>query len=156
MRGEHLPGQKRTPGQRDDDRDEVAALLVQGRSIREITEQLNTTRPYRLSRQQVAKDADAVREDFRAAMSQRREDVLAETWAKLLRLEREGWRAWNDSTKGGRSDPRFLRLILDAVAMQTRLTGLGQAGPSCEPTFPEEFVPRAILNLPDDGSGVTS
>lgn len=59
MRGEHLPGQKRTLEQRERDRDEIADLLIKGRSLRAITETLNATRPYRLSRQQVGKDAQA-------------------------------------------------------------------------------------------------
>ena len=155
MRGEHLPGQKRTTEQREHDRDEIAAWLIQGQSIREITDGLNAVRPYRLSRQQVAKDTDAVREDFRAAVARRRDDLLAESCAKLARLEQQGWRAWNDSTKANRSDPRFLRVILDAIAMRVKLVGLGYPDPDCETPGPEEVQIRAIVNLPDDGSGVT-
>ncbi len=156
MRGEQLPGQKRTPEQRERDRDEIAALLAQSRSIREITELLNAARPYRLSRQQVAKDADAVRQGFRAAVSEEREDILAETWAKYACLQKEGWRAWNDSEKRGHPDPRFLRLTLDAVAMQTRLAGLGRSPQAYDPPYPQESRILATVCLPDDGSGVTS
>lgn len=152
MRGENLPGQKRTAEQRDQDREEIAALLVQGRSLREITEGLNATRPYGLSRQQVAKDADAVRAEFCAVVSRRRKEVLGETWATLTRVQREGWRAWNESAKGGRADPRYLRLILDGLALKARLAGLGQQKHQAPSLPPQGFVPLARVELPEERS----
>lgn len=156
MRGEQLPGQKRTPEERDRDRDEIAALLAQSRSVREITELLNAARPYRLSRQQVAKDADAVREGFRATVDGARDAMLGEAWIKYTWIQKVACKAWSDSEKGGQPDPRFLRLFVDALGMQTRLAGLGRSPQAYDPIYPHEPEIMATVCLPDDGSGVTS
>jgi hypothetical protein len=69
MRGKHLPGQKRSAEQRERDRREIAAMLMQGQNLREMTAALNAIRPYRLSRQQVGKDVEALRIEARRTES---------------------------------------------------------------------------------------
>lgn len=143
----------------DDRRARVASCKCQGMSIREIelalakTKCLNpeTKKPW--SRRAIHDDLVALQEIWRADALRDITTVKAEELAKLDRLEREAWVAWERSvgrhqvktTKTGRvdrdgieinepevtvkvdmldGDPRFLAIVLDCQQRRAKLMGL--------------------------------
>ena len=147
MRGENLPNTKRTPAQREHDREEVARLLARGFSLRAIRDALNGSRGYHLSLTQIGKDAVRVRRNLRAALERQQDDFMAEILAVIRLVEREAWESWEASQadrkrthkiKRGRKilqttiiaetshgDPRFLALVLGCIETRFKLFGCG-------------------------------
>src|SRR5882724_11656075 len=102
MRGQNLPNQKRTPEQRQCDRDEIALSLGLGMSLRDIQDTLNAARPYRLSVVQVFKDAAHVRRDLQSASKRNRDIILGRLLARINLVWRESWGSW-ETSKAGRT-----------------------------------------------------
>ena len=133
----------RTPDQILKDREEIARLYLQRLSQREIGERLG------LSRQQVGYDLEAVRQEWLQSALVNFDARKAEELARIDRLEREYWDAWEASKQeretvsteqvsGGRGDrtkaairkeqpsgdPRFLAGVERCIERRCKLLGL--------------------------------
>lgn len=145
MRGANLPNQKRTPEQRESDREEIALSLAMGMSLRDIQETLNTTRPYRLSKVQIWKDAAHVRGDLQCLSEQNRAILRGRLLARLETALSEAYASWDASKKDRKrtilrpsgkaskvieitesrcGDVRYMLLALAVLRLEAELLGL--------------------------------
>src|SRR5687767_9302737 len=83
----------RSPDQIRKDRAEIASLYLKGWTQSDIGAKLG------LSRQQIGYDLNAVREEWLRSAVMDFDAKKAEQLAKIDRLEREYWDAWQDSKK---------------------------------------------------------
>lgn len=91
----HTP--KRTPQEREADLEYIADLYVQGWTQQAIAEQLSSERSYSLSRPQIGYDLAEIRQRWLDSMLQNFDQRKSEELAKLDRVEREAWKAWEQS-----------------------------------------------------------
>jgi hypothetical protein len=139
---------KRTPNQVEIDREFIGELYTQGLSHYAITNRLNSSRPYKLSRQIVTTQIQGIIGEWRAKMLQAVDEKIADELARLNKIEREAWDAWERSKaeetkttseksegtngrtlarviKAGRDgDPRFLMIVGNCVTERCKLLGL--------------------------------
>jgi hypothetical protein len=133
----------RTPDQILKDREEIARLYLQRMTQREIGERLG------LSRQQVGYDLEAIRQEWLKSSLVNFDARRAEELARIDRMEREYWDAWETSKKeketttseqvnkgGGEQtkaairkveqtgDPRYLAGVERCVDRRCKLLGL--------------------------------
>jgi hypothetical protein len=123
-------------------RNQVAELYVQGRYQAEIGQLLGVTQ------QQVSLDLKAIQQEWLKASVRNFDTIRAEQLAKIDRIEREAWQAWERSLKqrevtiqevtesatrinkvtlrkeGQDGDPRYLQVIQKCIDQRCDLLGL--------------------------------
>ena len=141
-----LVAPKRTDRDKEQDRVDIAALYVKGKSIREISKWIGENRHYTLSRHQVCEDLKAIRQDWREQTQQSMDEWTDAQLAKLDRVEAEAWDAWDRSKleamktrqskgtdgtttatvekEGQTGDPRYLSAVLTVIERRSKLLGL--------------------------------
>ena len=92
---------KRTAFQIERDRRDIADLYLQGWTQARITESINADedRDYQLSRRMIGYDLKALQEAWRESSLIDIDEAKARELAKVDRLEREYWTAWERSRK---------------------------------------------------------
>jgi len=145
-------GPKRTRAQRIHDRALVADRYLAGETMAEIAADLG------LSTRQVSYDLKKVRERWQAAAFADIAEITAKELAKIDRIERKAWEAWEKSCGERKSttteqvakplkdgvaiqekiteskqdligDPRFLEVVLRCIERRCKLLGLGETDP---------------------------
>lgn len=88
---------KRTRAQILADRMLIAEKLLAGNGVTEITEIINSIRPYNLSRGQISYDVKAVEREWVQHYLKDVNTMKAKELARIDRIEREAWLAWEKS-----------------------------------------------------------
>jgi hypothetical protein len=120
----------------------VAELLLQG-----VTNHRQIALRLGVQRRVISYDVAAVEKQWRAAAIKDRSEQKALELAKLDLAEKEAWAAWERS----RTDPRWLKLVLDVIARRAALLGLDEVPP--EPTAHIEVLIINGVSRHDDGPG---
>jgi len=149
---EKKAGPKRTRAQRIHDRALVADRYLAGETMAEIAGELG------LSTRQISYDLKKVREDWQAAALADITEIMSRELARIDRIERKAWEAWEKSCGERRStteetitkplkdgvaiqekiteskqeligDPRFLEVVLRCIERRCKLLGLGETDP---------------------------
>jgi len=132
----------RADHERERDLLEISAMYLKGLSHYEISERINaahyTPGGRSLSRRQISYDIQKLLERWQQTATSNIDERRAVELAKLDRIEREAWGAWERSQqereipgKNGETfyvspdgDPRFLQLVQGCVADRRRMLGL--------------------------------
>jgi len=144
-------GPKRTTIQIERDRREIADLYLQGWLQSAIAAHINkdTSRDYTLSQQMISYDLIRLQEQWRESALVDINEAKAQELAKIDRLEREYWDAWErskenaetsvservDDGKGGHTkaqlravgqvgDPRFLAGVMSCIDRRCKILGV--------------------------------
>lgn len=88
---------KRTAFERERDLDRIAELYLQGKTQAEIAIVLASEREYAVTRQTIARDLRTVQERWQASATEKLSAARARELAKIDRLERTYWEAWERS-----------------------------------------------------------
>lgn len=139
---------KRIKPQREQDLLFIERLYVQGRSQREIAAMLSRERPYTLSHKTIGRDIHEILARWRAEMLRGIDELKAAELARLNRMEREAWDAWERScqikertlseqkqgTAAGQraqltreqqtGDPRYLQIVQWCITKRCAILGL--------------------------------
>jgi len=141
--GLHSP--KRGEAQREADRAEIAALYCKGKTYREIAAIISAARPYNITYRTIGRDVDVILDRWRESAKEDMGRHVAKELARINRIEREAWEAWDRSkTRRERTitertghgdkarleqetqcgDPRYLDHIQWCIEMRCKLLGL--------------------------------
>ena len=140
-----MSARKRTKPQRERDLVTIGALILQGKTLREIAESLARECGYSLSVQAVHRDVQTLYARWREAAGEAIETFKARELARLDLVEREAWAEWHkskqpsmklvtvESEKDARKqttveqktgDPRYLSAVQSAIEQRCRIVGL--------------------------------
>jgi len=139
---------KRTHIQIERDRREIADLYLKGWLQQEIADHINadTERDYTLTQQMISYDLKRLQEQWQKSALVDVDELKAKELAKVDRLEREYWRAWERSredaetlqqvggkdgpdkitktSKGQAGDPRFLQGVQWCIERRCKILGV--------------------------------
>ena len=143
---------KRTPLQRESDFHDIARLYLARRTQPEIAEWIKANRHYTLSRQQIGFDLQEIQKRWRTDCVRAIDDRKAEELARVDRLEREYWDAYerskrdatrkaqekSESNESGKDahirakveveerdgDPRFLSGVMQCIEQRCKILGV--------------------------------
>ncbi|MDX2187768.1 MAG: hypothetical protein SFV32_12605 [Opitutaceae bacterium] len=117
---------KRTQADRLIDLRIIAQLAVRGYTMAEITLDLNSRRPYTLSRAQVYNDFHVLEEEWSKRANQSFAKLKNQELAKLDAVEAEAWTCWEASKAQGndKAEARFLAVILNVSDRRQKLLGI--------------------------------
>lgn len=145
MRNEQTPhphANKRSGAQKDADMILIAGLALKGCTEQGITDALNTSRPYRLSRSQIHSDLSKLRKYWAEQAAADTNELLGSELEKLNQLERTSWTAFDKT-----GEAAWLTTVLKVIAQRVDLLGLNK--PVVQKTeFRPEGMPTAVLVLP--------
>jgi len=146
-----MAANKRTKFQIERDRQLITDLYCQGMIQADIAERINEDpdRAYTLSQQMISYDILRIQEFWRNSSLRDFDDAKGEELAKVDRLEREYWRAWERScedaetlrqegkpeevakivktAKGQAGDPRFLQGVQWCIDKRCKILGVEAA-----------------------------
>lgn len=159
-----MPAMKRTSTERERDRRLVAELYLTGRSIYQITDELNVRQDvaYTLSSKQIWYDLDLVRKRWIKAGLCDFDKAQAQELAKVDRLEQEYWDAWRAVSPEDRTAPAYLAGVMKCVERRCRILGLDApkrqefSGPGGGPIEVKGYVIVSPDDWDGDGSDATS
>lgn len=118
---------KRTKGERERDYAIIARLYLEGKTHQEIAEYISD-RPdtsYTLTRQAITKELKKLRETWLTTSLVNVNEKRAEELAKIDRLEREYWDAWEASqAESDDGDPRYLQGVQWCISRRIKIFGL--------------------------------
>lgn len=142
-------GRKRTKEQLARDRTEEARLWCQGRTLRQIAEEITASRPYRIGYTQVRNDMEAVLKEWRSERMDLMQDHVTAELARINHMEATAWAEWDRSrldrqrkitkrttgdagakdeagitTEGRLGDPRYLATVQWCIERRCRMLGL--------------------------------
>lgn len=166
---------KRTQGEIDSDRVFIAELYSKGKSQREITEKINESRHYSLTRQSIALDIAAILEEWRlhaaADISLHHAEQLiklnrveSEAWSAFERSRSEAWRMIEETRDCGEDgekqlsrvqkeerdgDPRFMMIVVQCIQERSKLMGL-YAASKLQHTGPDGMPLPAAALIPQE------
>jgi hypothetical protein len=137
---------KRTAIQIENDRREIAAMYLEGKTQQEIADALAQDRGYALSRQMIGYDLQRIQEQWLASALRDFDDAKAQELAKIDHLERTYWDGWERSCedaetlrvegnqegpdkkvltrKGQAGDPRFLQGVERCIERRCKILGI--------------------------------
>lgn len=141
---------KRLPSERKFDLTIISKWYLQGWSHYKIADELNSLRPYSVSRRTITNDIKAVRKSWLKESVMNFDERVAQELAKLDNVEAKAWEGWERSdnretsvrksvqgdktfleatlTKVGQAgDPRFLSIITKCIEQRCRLLGVDAA-----------------------------
>jgi DNA primase len=145
-----MGGHKRTKKERERDLADIAEMYLKGKYQQEMADWLNAHRPYQLSQRQISSDIKTIHNRWIKSQANFDTNKSAEL-AKIDRLEREYWDAWERSleefksrtakskgastdgkeniektlrTEDRNGDPRFLQGIERCIAQRTKILGI--------------------------------
>jgi len=140
---------KRSKGQVENDKNFIAELYSKGESHREITEALNATRPYSLSRPIISGQIKEILEEWNLYRLNERDALVAEELIRLNRIEREAWAAWERI----KNEPRFLTIVGNCITERCKLLGLYPAANAGAPplisSLPAPVIKFTVEHAPD-------
>lgn len=147
---------KRTRFQIEQDRQQIADWYLQGLTQAIIAERINAdlARGYTLTQQTISNDIRRIQELWQKSALRDFDEMKAQELAKIDRLEREYWRAWERScedaettrqegskddagkagidkivktAKGQSGDPRFLQGVMTCIDRRCKILGIDAA-----------------------------
>jgi hypothetical protein len=129
-----MAANKRTPTERERDREEIAKRVLAGHTQRAIGLALN------LSQGQICRDLKTVMAVWRERAATSIGDLKARELAEADAITREAWAGWKASVDAKAASSRFLRVALQASERRSKLLGLDAPARS-EVEFHDETPP---------------
>jgi hypothetical protein len=117
---------KRTTTERERDRRLIAEYYLTGRSIYQITDELNARQDvtYTLSSKQVWYDLRLIRERWVKSGLRDFDKAQAQEIERIDRLEREHWAAWRMVDPTDRTAPSYLAGVMRCIERRCKILGL--------------------------------
>lgn len=117
---------KRTTTERERDRRLIAEYYLTGRSIYQITDELNARQDvtYTLSSKQVWYDLRLIRERWVKSGLRDFDRAQAQELERIDRLEQEHWAAWRMVDPTDRTAPSYLAGVMKCIERRCKILGL--------------------------------